>query len=159
MKNIFRGVRLDFREQGPFKQLEFYQCVTKCCRSYSHPQQFCLSLFWSLPTNLTQHFVFLRQVLKLQCFPRTKEACRSQLIHSPHRLLTLTWSSYRLRSFPLKILHLWRATNLPSRNCEILSDILLGSRIAQSCQPTLPVGFAQIFPAAGYSAQDLCKSR
>jgi len=152
LNNTSRGVRLAFHEQGPFRELEFYQCVTKCCTGYNHTPKFFLSLFWSLPTNLTQQFVLLRQVFKLQCFPHTKATCRSKLIHSPHRLLTRTWSSYRLSSFPLKIAHLWRASNLPSKNCAILSDSLLGSRIAQSCQPTLLVGSVQIFLATSYSA-------
>ena len=36
-----------------------------CCSDYNHPPIFFLSLFWSLPTNLSQHFVLLHQVLKL----------------------------------------------------------------------------------------------
>ena len=65
LNNTSGGIRLAFHEQGPLKEMEFYQCVTKCCCGYNHPPKFCLSLFWSLPTNLSQHFVLLRQVLKL----------------------------------------------------------------------------------------------
>ena len=115
------------------------------CSGYNHPPKFCLSLFWSLPTNLTQHFVLLRQVLKLQCFPRTKTAHQSQSIHSPHRLFTGTWSNCSLSNFPFKIAHFWRVASLPSRNCAIIFGSSLDSRIAQSYQLTLPTGFAQ-FP-------------
>lgn len=80
LNNTSRGFRLAFHEQGPFIELEFYQCVAKCCSSYIHPPKFFLSLFWSLPTNPTQHFV---KYSSFKCFPRTKEAFRSQLIHSP----------------------------------------------------------------------------
>jgi len=112
----------------------------------------------SLPTLHNTLYCFIKYA-SFKCFPRTKAARRSQLIHSPHRLLTRTWSSCMLSNFPLKFVHLWREASLPSRNCAILSDSLLGSRIMQSCQPTIPIGFAQIFWVVGCSAQDLCKSR
>ncbi len=40
-------------------------------------QNFALASFGAFPTNITHHFILLHQVLKLQCFPRTKVDCRS----------------------------------------------------------------------------------
>ena len=96
-------------------------------------QNFALVCFGaSLPTLHKTLSCFIKYS-SFKCFPRTKATCQSQLIHSPHRLLTQTWSNYRLSSFTLKIVHFWRATNLPYRNCTILSNSLLSSRIVQSC--------------------------
>ena len=108
-------------------------------------QNFALACFGaSLPSFHNTLFCFVKYS-SFMSFPRTKAACQSQLIHSPHRLFTQTWSSCRLSSFPFKIVHFWRATSLASKNCAILSGSLLGSRITQSCLPTLPAGFCWVW--------------
>lgn len=122
-------------------------------------QNFSLACFGnSLPTLHGTLSLFIKYS-RLKCFPHTEGACRLQLSHSPHRLLTQTWSNYRLSRFPLKILHLWRETSLPSKNYTILSNSLLGSRFAQSYQPTILARFEQIFLATGCSTQYLHKSK
>lgn len=42
LNNTSGGVRLVFHEHGLFRELEFYQCVAKCCNKYNHPPKFCL---------------------------------------------------------------------------------------------------------------------
>ena len=49
LNNTSEGVRLDFHEQGPFRELEFYQCVAKCCSSYNQPPKFFLSFVLEPP--------------------------------------------------------------------------------------------------------------
>jgi len=43
LNNTSRVVRIDLHEQGAFKELEFYQCVAKCCSGYKHPPKFFFS--------------------------------------------------------------------------------------------------------------------
>ena len=70
---------------------------------------------------------------------------------------------------PQDIVQFWRGTNLPSRNCSILSSNLLGSRIAQICLSLfigkiaqfLPAGLlsieiAQFWAVVSFSTQKLC---
>jgi len=110
-------------------------------------QIFSLTFFWSLPSNLHTSFPFFVNFTSFSVFLAQRHPIDHRLIHSPHRLFTWTWSSYRLSSFPMKIAHFWRVTNLPSRNCTILFGILLGSNIAQFFQSTLPARIAQFSPA------------
>ena len=69
LNNTFRGVRIAFHEQGPFRELEFYQFVTKCCSSYNHPPKFFLSFFLEpqIPSCQTNMY-FLAKYTKLSDF-------------------------------------------------------------------------------------------
>jgi hypothetical protein len=110
-------------------------------------QNFSLASFWSLPTNLSQHHVLLRQVHKLQCFSCRKAACRIKLDAFPSQVVHPDLVQLQAEQLPQEIAQFWRGTSLPSRNCAILSGSLLGSRIAQSASQLHQKKIAQFSPA------------
>jgi len=40
---LTEGLDWIFKKKGPFRELEFYQCVAKNCSGYNHPPKFCLA--------------------------------------------------------------------------------------------------------------------
>ena len=47
---LLEGIYSLFMKQDPYRELEFYQCVTNCCSGYNHPPKFWLTYkFQSLP--------------------------------------------------------------------------------------------------------------
>lgn len=93
------GVRRSSHEQGPFRELEFYQCVTKCCSPYKQAQNFFLNFVLEPPH---QPFIIAcfslssRQalVILLQNDNLSIRACCIMLIFFSYRL----WCSCRQSS-------------------------------------------------------------
>ena len=136
-----------FHCEGFMARTEYYRCVVAATTS----KKICYPVL-EPPYQPSQQLSLRVKSSSFSVFLAQRQPVDHSLIFSLHRLLTGTWSSCRLSNFPLTIAHFWRETSLPSKKCTILSNILLGFRIAQSFQPTLPTGFVKIFPTAGCSA-------
>ena len=94
INNTSEGVRLYFHEQGPFRELEFYHSIAKCCSGYNHPPKFFLSFVLESP-----YLTILNKMsctVKYMSFIGFSAVCQpmcDSLLHSPHWLLPKTWSS------------------------------------------------------------------
>jgi len=134
-------------------------------------QNFALASFWSFPSKLHSSSPCFIKFTSFSVFLAQRKLVDHNLIHSPHRLFTWTWSSCKLSSFPKKIVLFLRETNLISKNCAILFGSMLGFRIAQSFQSTLLAGivkfsqvgllspeFVQIWATISCCTRKLCKS-
>ena len=98
LNNTSRGVRLDFHEQGPFRALEFYQCVTKCCSDYNHAPKFCLSFILEPPYQPSLAACLALSSTLDSFFSMDYHPVNVSLLHSLHRLPFRTWAIYLLRN-------------------------------------------------------------
>lgn len=106
--------------QGPYRELDFYQCVSNVIAATTTLQNFSFTSFWSLPTKISTTCLALTQVIVLSfefIFHFTTCVCLLALF-SDHKL-TASLGCKPFLALPQWCMQSFRETILTPRKCAV----------------------------------------